>query len=383
MNSNFFELTKLSQTDEYASYEIFFGPNFPGMHGNFSYVINVVGSKIISVQTSAGLLHRGFEKLMERKSWHKNLSIIPRICVVDPDPNEVAYCTAIERIMGLEIPEKAKYIRTITLEMSRCGSFLMGMGAVGAMVGLYSGMYRMMQDRDYILDMFEWLTGARIYHIYNVPGGVRRDIPEGWVDKLLHLLDELEGNLKEWDQLIFENPVIVKRLTGIGKLTTEEAIRWGLVGPNLRATGYLADVRLSDPYAAYPYLDLSGIPTTQGGDALARAIQVRQEYEFSLGLIRQALAKMPQKGEVRLDLGNPLKFRVPPGDTYARVESSKGEYGYYIVSDGGLKPYRVSVRGPSLPAGLGLCHEHFKGMDIADVAIWMASLSVCPPDFDR
>ncbi len=382
-NSSFVELTKLHETDEYASFELFFGPNFPGMHGNFSYVLNVIGSKIIDVQTSAGLLHRGFEKLMETKSWHKNLSLIPRICVVDPDPNEVAYCTAVERLLGVEIPERAKYIRTITLEMSRLASFLMGMGAVGAMIGLYSGMYRMMQDRDYILDLFEWLTGARVYHIYNMPGGVRKDMPQGFEEKLLNTLEELENNMKEWDQLIYENPVIVKRLTGIGHVTTDEAIKWGLVGPNLRATGYLADVRLDDPYAAYPYLDLSGLPTTEGGDALARAVQIRKEYEWSINLIRQALAKMPKKGEVNLDLGNPLKFTVPAGDTYARVESSKGEYGYYVVSDGGLKPYRVSVRGPSLPAGLALCHKHFPGMDISDVAIWMASLAVCPPDFDR
>lgn len=375
-------LTKLAQNDKYATYELFFGPNFPGMHGNFSYVIEVIGSKIINVKTSAGLLHRGFEKLMETKLWIQNLSLIPRICVVDPDPNEAAYCGAVERLMGIEIPERAKYIRTITLEMSRLTSFLMGMGALGAMMGLYSGMYRMMNDRDLILDLFEWLTGARIYHIYNVPGGVRRDFPDGFINKLLILLDELEGNLKEWDNLVFENPVIQKRLTGIGRVTSDEAIANGLVGPNLRATGYLADVRLDDPYAAYPFLDLN-IPVTEGGDALARAVQIRKEYEVSINLIRQAIKKMPEKGDIKIDIGNPLKLKVPKGDTYFKVESSKGEYGYHVFSDGGLKPYRVSVRGPSLPAGLSLCHEHFKGMRIADVAIWMASLGVCPPDFDR
>lgn len=378
----YIELTKLAECEEYATFEMFFGPNFPGMHGNFSYILNVIGSKIVSSDTSAGLLHRGFEKLMEMRIWHQNLSLIPRICVVDPDPNEVAYCTALERLCGIEIPQRAKYIRTITLEMSRCTSFLLGMGALGAMMGLYSGMYRMVNERDRILDFFEWLTGARVYHIFNIPGGVRRDFPEGFTEKLRSLVEELLMGLKEWDNLIFENPVIIKRLSGIGTVSADEAIRYGLVGPNLRATGYLADVRLDAPYAAYPYLDVD-VPTTEGGDALARAIQIRKEYEMSLRLILQALAQLPRSKDIRVAVGNPLKFRVPKGDTYAKVESSKGEYGYYVVSDGGVKPYRISVRGPSFPAGLALSQEHFKGMDIADVAIWMASFGVCPPDIDR
>ncbi len=378
----FAELTKLAENDEYSTYELFFGPNFPGMHGNFSYVLDVVGSHIVNVRTSAGLLHRGFEKLMETKLWVQNISLIPRICVVDPDPNEVAYCNCVEKLLSIEIPEKAKFLRTITLEMSRLQSFLLGMGALSAMMGLYSAMYRMVNERDSLINLFEWLTGARIYHMYNLPGGVRRDIPNGFIPKLIEVLDELESGLKEWDNLVFENPVIIKRLTDIGTVTTEEAINYGLVGPNLRATGYNADVRVDAPYEAYPYLDFK-VPTTEGGDALARAVQVRKEYEFSIGLIRQAIDKMPKSGAFKVDLGNPLKLKVPAGDVYCSVESSKGEYGYYIVSDGGLKPYRVSVRGPSLPGGLALCHKHLPGMRIADVAIWMASLSICPPDFDR
>ena len=381
MNYDYIELTELARTDEYVQYELFFGPNFPGMHGNFGYILDVAGSTIVKVRPNPGLLHRGFEKLMEQKLWFQNLSLIPRICVPDPDPNEVAYCAAIEKIMGLEIPERAKYIRAITLEMSRLSSLLMGMGTVGGMMGLYTVMYRMIDDRDRLLDLFEWLTGARIYHIYNVPGGVRRDLPEGWTEKLEETLDYLEGNLPEWDRLLFENPVVVKRLTGIGTLTPEEAINGGIVGPSLRATGVKADVRMDDPYAAYPYLDVD-IPVTEGGDALARAVQARKEYEYSITLVRRALKQLPG-GEHKVKLGNPLKFVVPPGDAYARVESSKGEYGYYIVSNGGVRPYRVSVRGPSLPGGLSLCHRQLPGMLIDDVAIWMASLSICPPDFDR
>jgi NADH-quinone oxidoreductase subunit D len=210
---------------------------------------------------------------------------------------------------------------------------------------------------------------------------MRRDVPEGWVEKARGVLDALEANLGEWDRLLFENPVVHKRLGGIGRLTPEEAMRSGITGPSLRATGVAADVRKDDPYAAYPELDFE-VPAVGGGDALARAVQVRREYEISLGLVRQALDRLPG-GAWRTDLGNALKFVVPPGDAYARVESSKGEYAYHVVSNGGLKPYRVSVRGPSLPAGLALCKTQLPGMLIDDVAIWMASLSICPPDFDR
>ena len=379
--ADFVELTELVRKDDCIQYELFFGPNFPGMHGNFGYILDVAGSTVLKVKPNPGLLHRGFEKLMEQRTWIQNISLIPRICVIDPDPNEAAYCMAVEKIAGITIPERAKFLRTITLEMSRMTSLLMGMGALGAMCGLYTNMYLMVSDRDLLLDLFEWLTGARVYHMYNLPGGVRRDLPEGWLDKLSAVLETLERHLADYDKLLFENPVIHKRLKGIAPLTSEEAVGNGLVGPNLRATGFKADTRKDAPYAAYPYLDFD-IPVMKEGDTLARAVQSRLEYALAMDLIRQAVEKLPG-GPFKTDIGNPLKFIVPPGDAYAKVESSKGEYGYYVVSSGGEKPYRVSVRGPSLPAGLSLCHKQLPGMLIDDVAIWMAGLGVCPPDFDR
>lgn len=379
---NYTELTKLAEKDDCIQYELFFGPNFPGMHGNFGYVLDVAGSTILKVRPNPGLLHRGFEKLMEQKLWTQNLALIPRICVPDPDPNEVAYCTAVEKIMDIKVPDRAHFLRTITLEMSRLTSFLMGMGALAGMTGLYTFMYRSTDDRDELLNLFEWLTGARIYHIYNTIGGVRRDLPQGWVEQLRKTLDLLESNLPEWDNLCFENPVIQKRLEGIAPITQEEGMHYGITGPALRATGYKADIRLDDPYAAYTWLEYDIPEGLNKGDALSRAVQIRLEYEASIRLIRQALDKLP-KGDVKVDIGNPLKLVVPKGDAYSRVESSKGEFGYHVFSQGGLKPYRVSVRGPSLPGGLALCHKHLPGMLIDDVAIWMASFAICPPDFDR
>ncbi len=381
MNVNGVMLEKIAEKDEYVTYNLFFGPNHPGMHGNFAYILDVVGTRIAKVRPNPGLLHRGFEKLMEQKKWFQNVALIPRICVPDPDPNEVAYCTSVEKIAGIEIPERAKYLRTITLEMSRLTSFLMGVGALAAMMGLYTAMYRMMTERDRLLDLFEWLTGARVYHIYNVPGGVRRDVPSGWFDKLLEVLDYIESCFDEYDKLVWQNPVILKRLDGIGPLTPEQAVNWGITGPSLRATGFAADIRKDDSYAAYPFLDFE-IETTQGGEGIARALQIRKEFAQSIDLIRQAISKIPL-GPVKEKVGNPLKFRVPKGEAYTRIESSKGEFGYYVVSDGGLKPYRVAVRGPSFAGGLYVCQEHLPGMKIDDLPVWMASLAICPPDIDR
>lgn len=267
MDAPSYTLSKIAEKDNLAVYDLFFGPNHPGMHGNFGYVLEMIGTEIVKVRPNAGHLHRGFEKLMEQKLWVQNIALVPRICVVDPDPNEVAYCTAIEKIMGVEIPDRAKFIRTITLEMSRLTSFLMGMGALGAALGLYTPMYIMMADRDLVLDLFEWLTGARIYHIFNIPGGVRNDLPDGWVERLNEVLDHLERRLIEYDKLVFENPIIHKRLKGLGYISKEEAIKTGITGPNLRASGAAFDVRVDDPYAAYPYLDVKVI-TQEGVDAL-------------------------------------------------------------------------------------------------------------------
>jgi len=381
MDFNSYSLNKIAKTDRATVYDLFFGPNHPGMHGNFGYVLEMIGTEIVSVRPNAGQLHRGFEKLMENKPWIQNLPLVPRICVVDPDPNEVAYCMAIETIMGVEIPERAKYLRTIVLELSRITSFLFGMGGLSASLGHYSTMYWMTADRDKVLDLFEWLTGGRVYHIYTIIGGVRNDMPEGFVEKLLELMDFLEAKIPEYDKTLFENPLIHKRLKGLGYVSKEDAAKTGLSGPNLKASGNPYDVRKDNPYAAYPYLDFEVI-TQEEGDSLARAVQVRMEFEQSIDLIRQCIRQIPE-GPVRLNLGNMSNLTVPEGEAYAKVESSKGEYGYYIVSDGGKNPYRVSVRGPSLPAGFLWAQKHLPTMKIDDVAAWMGAMAICPPDFDK
>ncbi len=375
-------LFDMGMEDQYKKYELFFGPNHPGMNGNFSYIITVEGHTIVKVEPDPGQLHRGFEKLVEQRLWMQNIALIPRICVPEPEINEIGYSMAIERLMGVEVPTRGKFLRTITAEFARLGALLSGFGGIGGSTGLYAASNWAIGDRDYILDLFEWITGARVYHMYNIPGGVRRDVSDEWIKKALKTLDYLEKRLPEYDRLIYNNPVIVHRLKGLAKIEKEDAIKYAITGPNIRACGIPYDVRKAYPYAAYPYLDFEVI-TQSEGDGLARAIQRREEFDLSINLIRQAIKLMPKKGPVRAEMPNPLKWRVPKGEVYAKVESTRGEHGFYIVSDGGERPYRMAVRGGSYTAGLVYAKKALVGMRIEDVALWMATMDICAPDFDR
>jgi len=371
-------------------YELFIGPNHPGIEGNYALKLKLNGDEVLEARADGGYLHRGFEKLMEGRLklmegrlWIQNLALVPRICVPDPAPMEVCYSLAIEELGGLQIPERAQWIRVMQLEMSRLSAHLFTFGGHAATLGQYSTMYWGVADRDLILDRFEELTGGRVYSIYNIPGGVRRDIPAGFLERLSSLLDYLESRLPDYDNLFFTNQVFVKRARGIGAMTQEQALEWGVTGPNLRATGLAFDVRRDDPYLVYDQLEFE-IPTEQAGDALARNLVRRGELQQSIRILRQVIERLPSiKGPIRCPIPNPLAWNVPAGETYMRVESSKGELGYFVVSDGGDKPYRVHVRGPSSMHAVQVLENLAKGARLEDVAQIMFSLDACPPEVDR
>ncbi len=372
-------------------YELFIGPQHVGITGNFLVHLWVDGDTVVKAEAHPGYLHRGFEKLMERRTWYMNVALIPRICVPEPDVNEAAYAMAVESLMDWEIPERAKYIRAMVLEMARIGAHLFGLGGHAGSLGLYTVSHWTIGDRDYILDLFEQLTGARIYHIYIFPGGVRWDIPDGFLRKLEKVLNYLERRLEFYDNILFKNKIVFERTPGIGVIPKDKAIEWGVSGPNLRACGYEYDIRKIDSYAAYPDLDFE-IPhypdlgefdvLSDGGDAYTRLVIRRLEIEQSINILRQIIKKMPS-GDYTLKRPNPLAWKVPEGYAYARVESSKGEYGYLVVSDGGKMPYRVHVRGPSYTHGVNVIETILKGANIADVSQILFSLDICPPDLER
>ncbi|AKI96670.1 NADH-quinone oxidoreductase subunit D [Kosmotoga pacifica] len=364
--------------------KLFLGPNHPGMHGNSSVHLYVEGDTVVKSRLVPGFLHRGFEKLMERRTWMQNLALIPRICVPEPDINEMVYAMAIETLTGIEVPEKAHWIRMIILELARIAAHLMAMGGIGGATGLYTMPYWVMPDRDRILDIFEKITGARIYHMYIIPGGVRKDLPQGIEKDILEVLDYIESRSDEYENLLLKHRVIRTRTKGLGVLTREEALEMGVTGVGLRATGLPYDIRKVDPYARYDKVEFE-VPTATEGDGYARFTLKYLELQQSIRIIRQCIDMMPKEGpvNVRFSRGSALRFRVPAGSVYAHVESSRGEYGYFVVSDGGEKPYRIHVRGASYPQGLYGVENKLPGTRIEDVALWLGTMDFCSPEIDR
>ncbi|KHC91498.1 NADH dehydrogenase subunit D [Thermotoga sp. Mc24] len=364
--------------------KLFFGPNHPGMHGNFSVHMYVEGDVVKKARPVPGFLHRGFEKLMERRYWYSNISLIPRICVPEPDINEICYAIAIEKIAKVKVPERAQWIRMIVLELARIANHIWTVGGIGGPLGLYTASYWGVADRDRILDIFEALCGARVYHMYIIPGGVRKNMTPKIEDMIWKTLDYIESRLPDYENLVFKNRIVHSRLRGRLILTREQAMEMGVTGVGLRATGVEYDIRKVDPYLFYDRVEFE-VPTATDGDAFSRVYLKFKEIPQSIKIIRQALEKMPQVDRVNVPIGrgNGLRRIVPKGMAYVHVESTRGEYGFFVVSDGKNKPYRVAVRGASYPQGLYGIEKYLPGTRIEDVPIWLATMDVCAPEIDR
>ncbi len=365
--------------------KLFLGPQHPGMHGNYSVHMYVDGDMIKKARPTPGFLHRGFEKLMERRFWMGNLALIPRICVVEPDINEMVYAMGIEALADVDVPERAHWIRMIILELGRLAIHMMSIGGIGGPTGMYTATYWGIAQRDLILDLFEKITGARIYHMYIVPGGVRKDLPEGILEDLAKVLDQLEKNLPEYEELILRHPIIHTRIKDNILLPASVVWELGVTGIGMRsATGAKNDLRKVKPYARYDQVEFD-VPTATYSDALTRMNLKYQEMHQSIRILRQVMEKMPPDGPVRTAFspGSALRYTVPAGMVYTAVESSRGEYGYFIVSDGKEKPYRIAVRGASYAQGLLGIEKYLPGYRIDDASIWMDTMGVCSPEIDR
>jgi len=362
--------------------ELYFGPQHLGMIGNFSITLTVEGDRIVRAVANPGYLHRGFEKLMELRTWIQNFPMVCRMNVVEPDSMEMIYAMGVEKLAGIEVPERAQFVRSIYLEMARVQSHLFGLWAYASMLGFDTVAQWAMYHRDLLLDLFEELTGGRAYHIYIWPGGVRRDFPEGFEDRLVSTLHTIGGCVPDYDAEFFNNPVFRERARGIGVVRREDCLALGGTGQVMRATGMPYDIRKIDPYAAYGRVPFN-VPVRQECDAYSRIWIVRDEMIESVHMIFKLLDEMPKKGSVYKRIPNPFKWRIPAGDAYVRCESSRGELGLYIVSDGGDKPYRVHVRTPSYPHGLAILEKVLVGESIADVGNIMISMYVVAPEIDR
>ncbi|HHE37177.1 MAG TPA: NADH-quinone oxidoreductase subunit D [Candidatus Cloacimonetes bacterium] len=362
--------------------KIWQGPQHPGITGNMSLELILSGDEVVDCKTHVGYLHRGFEKLMERRKYIQCFPIVCRICVPEPDTNEYLFAAAVEELAGIEIPEKAVWLRTLNLEMSRLTSFLMWIGGQAGSFGMGTVGQWAVTHRDYMLDLFEELTGGRVYHMYMLPGGVRNDLTDGFEKHLEDTLQKIEKLLKEIKIVMFDNVVFKMRAKGLGIITPEMVDKYGIVGPNARATGLQRDIRKDNPYLIYDKLDFK-IIIGNDSDAYERATVRLKEMFQSIDLIRQIMDKMPKKGNFHTQLPNVLNWKIPAGETYIRAESTRGEYGYYVVSDGTEYPRRVYVRGPSYTHAVALMERLAINTNIADIAGLMVSLHTYPPEIER
>ncbi len=361
---------------------IFHGPQHPGITGNMSVELDLIGETIQRATTHVGYLHRGFEKLIERRTVIQAFTIVCRICVPEPDPNEANFAMAVEELAGLEVSKRAQYIRVLVLELSRLSAQFLWIAGQSGSVGLSAVGQWAIADRDLILDLFEELTGGRVYHMYIYPGGVRRDLPEGFLDRVSRLLEYLKKRLLDYDDIFINNATFRARAIGVGVVKKEEAIKNGYVGQILRGCGVKADVRKDTPYLVYDELDFE-VPTQEAGDVYARALVRRDEMAQSVKILEQVVDKMPEVGEIMTKLPTHRRFKLPKDDTWVKVESARGEFAYYMAGDGTENIRRMQVRGPSLVHGFTLLEKLLVGEELSDVALIMNSLGICPPEIER
>lgn len=358
------------------------GPQHPGVTGNMALELTLLGDEVAESRTRVGYLHRGFEKLIEQRKYIQSFPLVCRICVPEPDFNEYCFAAGVEELAGIKIPEMAVWIRTMVLEMSRLQSYLMWLGGHAGSTGI--GVIGQWTNylRDLVLDRFEELTGGRVYHMYIIPGGVRNVLPDGFKERMLDTLSKIEDTITDIDKVLFNNAVYKKRTIGLGVIKKEWIDEYGITGPNARAAGVALDVRKDNPYLAYKYLDFETITATDS-DVYTRALLRKTDLLLTIDLIKQILDKMPISKDFKAQTPNVLNWKIPKGETYVKAECTRGEYGYYMVSDGTEYPRRVNVRGPSYTHAVTLLEMMLKGENIADIAPIMTSLHTYPPEIER
>ncbi len=362
--------------------KIWHGPQHPGITGNMSLELTLCGDDVVNCKTHVGYLHRGFEKLMERRTFIQNFPVVCRIAVPEPTFNEYLYAAAVEELADIQVPELADWLRCLNLELMRLASYLMWLGGSSGAFGMMTVYQWTVTHRDYILDLFEEMTGARIYHMYITPGGVRRPLPDGFKQRCLKVMAGVEKLLQEVETVVLNNAIFKLRAQGLGVIDSDMIDAYGITGPNQRAAGYQRDVRKDNPYLVYDQLDFNIITGTKS-DAYERTLVRYQEMHQCISLVRQMLDKMPTGGSFYSELPNVLHWQIPTGQTYVKAECTRGEYGYYLETDGSKYLRRVHIRGPSYTHAIAVMEKLAVGVNIADVAGLMVSLHTYPPEIER
>jgi NADH-quinone oxidoreductase subunit D len=383
--------------------EIQMGPSHPASHGTIKFNLRLDGETIIDVDVEIGYLHRGFEKMCEQGTWNHCVPYADRLNYASPILNNVGFALALERLAGITAPERAQYIRVIGGEISRITDHLTCLGMAVQEVGATSAGFYMIESREFLYDLVEAITGARLTVTYCRLGGVMKDLPHDMHDRIRGAFGNLRGILSDCDKLLSRSRIFVDRMAGVGAMSAKDAVSWGLTGPLLRATGVSYDVRKAEPYLVYDRFDFE-VPTGTRGDNYDRFRVRFAEIQQSMRIIEQALAQIPD-GPIMADdpryvlppkpevyhsiegLMNHFKVviegtKVPAGEVYVATEGGNGELGFYLVSDGSGRPYRVRVRPPCFYAMAAL-GDMLKGAMVADIITTFGQVNMIGGECDR
>ena len=383
--------------------EIQMGPSHPASHGTVKFNLRLDGETIAGVDVEIGYLHRGFEKMCEQGTWNHVFPYADRLNYASPLLNNVGFALAVEKLAGVTVPERCQYIRVIVGELSRLTDHLTCLGMAASELGAISAGFYMLEAREFLYDIVEAITGARLTVTYCRLGGLIKDVPADLADRLREAFKQTRRVLADCDRMLTRNHIFVDRLANVGAISQEDAISWGLTGPLLRATGVGYDVRKAGPYLVYDRMEFS-VPTGTCGDNYDRFMVRLAEMHQSMAIVEQALAQLPDgpiaitdpryvlppKQEVYTSiegLMNHFKLviegqKIPPGEVYVATEGGNGELGFYLVSDGSGRPYRVRVRPPSF-YGMAALGDMLQGGMIADVVATFGQINMIGGECDH